>query len=353
MRGNDDSQHRMFSYVSMDERIPSEHPLRAIRAMTDRALKRLDGRLERLYSGMGRPSIAPEKLLRAHLLQHLYSLRSERMLMEQLDYNLLFRWFVGLEVDEAVWETTVFSKNRERLLAGQIADAFLKAVVAEMEERGLLSNEHFSVDGTLLEAWASEKSFQRKQEPPKGGSGARGKMLLNDVFESRSDPDARKFKKSKYGDAKLCHLGHALMDNRHGLVVAACVTEARTGMEREAAVPMIRKVRRKGKRISLGADKGYDDFRFVEQLRALQVTTHIAQYQRRTSSLDGRTTRHAGYLVSLKKRARLENIFGWIKNTAGLRKVKLRGRAKVDWLFKLAVAAYNLVRARKLMAQPG
>jgi transposase len=353
MRGNDDSQERMFSYVSMEERIPSEHPLRAIRAMTNRALRRLDRRLEGLYSGIGRPSIAPEKLLRAHLLQHLYSLRSERMLMEQLDYNLLFRWFVGLEVDEAVWETTVFSKNRERLLEGQIADAFLKAVVAEMEERGLLSNEHFSVDGTLLEAWASEKSFQRKKEPPEGGSGARGKMLLNDVFESRSDPDARKFKKSQYGDAKLCHLGHALMDNRHGLVVAACVTEARTGMEREAAVPMIRKVRRKGNRISLGADKGYDDFRFVEQLRALQVTPHIAQYQRRTSSLDKRTTRHAGYWVSLKKRARLENIFGWIKNTAGLRKVKLRGRAKVDGLFKLAVAAYNLVRARKLMAQPG
>ena len=348
MRGNDQNQSAMFSYISLEERIPADHPLRVIREMTDRALSRLDRRFEKLYSQLGRPSIAPEKLLRAHLLQLLYSIRSERMLMEQLRYNLLFRWFVGLEVDEAVWEPTVFSKNRERLLAGEIADAFLKAVVAEMGERGLLSDEHFSVDGTLLEAWASEKSFRRKQEPPQAGSGARGKMLLNDVFESNTDPDARKFKKSKYGDAKLCHLAHAVMDNRHGLVVAACVTEARTGMEREAAVEMIRKLDRRGKRISLGADKGYDDFQFVAQLRALQVTPHIAQYQRRTSSLDRRTTRHAGYWTSLVKRARLENIFSWIKNNAGLRKAKLRRRVRVDWLFKLAAAAYDLVRARKL-----
>jgi transposase len=351
MRGNDQNQTGMFSYVSLEERVPANHPLRAIREMTERALRRLDRRLEGLYARLGRPSIAPEKLLRAHLLQQLYSIRSERLLMEQLDYNLLFRWFVGLELDQGVWEATVFSKNRQRLLEGEIADAFLKAVVAEMQERGLLSDEHFSVDGTRLEAWASEKSFQRKEKPPQRGSGARGKMLLNDVFESRSDPDARKFKKSQYGDAKLCHLAHAVMDNRHGLVVAACVTEARTGMERQAAVEMIRKLRHNGKRISLGADKGYDDFQFVAQLRALRVTPHIAQYQRRTSSLDRRTTRHGGYWASLVKRARLENIFSWIKNNAGLRKVKLRGRARVDWLFKLAAAAYNLVRARKLMEQ--
>lgn len=352
MRGQDQNQSAMFSYLSPEERIPADHPLRAIREMTDQALQALSGKLEGLYSGLGRPSIAPEKLLRALLLQFLYSIRSEGMLMEQLDYNLLFRWFVGLNMDEQVWDASVFSKNRERLLVADIAGEFLQAIVGQLRSRGLLSDEHFSVDGTLLEAWASEKSFQRKPKPPEGGSGARGKLLLQDVFESKTDPEARKFKKSKYGDAKLCHLAHALIDNRHGLVVAGCVTEARTGQEREAAVGLIQKLCKKGERISLGADKGYDDFGLVKQLRALNVTPHIAQYQRRPSSIDGRTTRHAGYQKSLARRGRIEEVFSWLKGVALLRKVRLRGRKRVEWLLKLAAAAYNLVRARKLLEQP-
>jgi transposase len=320
--------------------------------MTDLALQALNGKFEGMYSELGRPSIAPEKLLRALLLQYLYSIRSEGMLMEQLDYNLLFRWFVGLNMDEPVWDASVFSKNRERLLVADIAGEFLQAIIGQLRSRGWLSDEHFSVDGTLLEAWASEKSFQRKAKPPQKGSGARGKVLLQDVFESQTDPEARKFKKSKYGDAKLCHLAHAVIDNRHGLVVASCVTEARTGQERQAAVDMIKKLCKQGKRISLGADKGYDDFELVKQLRALNVTPHIAQYQRRTSSIDGRTTRHAGYQKSLRRRSRIEEVFSWLKGVALLRKVRLRGRKRVEWLLQLGAAAYNLVRARKLIEQP-
>jgi transposase len=353
MRGTDSNQKAMFCYLSLEELIPTDHPLRGVRELTDAALGRMSKRFEQLYSRIGRPSIAPEKLLRAMLLEFLYSVRSERQLMDRMQYDLSFRWFVGLNLEEGTWDATVFSKNRARLVEGNIAEEFLQAVLEELKQRDWLSNEHFSVDGTLLEAWASEKSFQRKKKPPERGSGARGKLLLKDLFESRTDPDARKFKKSKYGDAKLCHLAHAVMENRHGLVVGACVTEARTGMEREAAVEMIGKLRGKSQRITLGADKGYDDFQLVAKLRALSVTPHIAQYQRRTSSLDQRTTRHPGYWTSLLRRARLENIFSWIKNTAGLRKVKLRGRARVDWLFKLAAAAYNLIRGRKLMEQFG
>jgi transposase len=341
----------MFSYLSLEERVRPDHPLRAIRPMTDSALKKISGKLGRLYSPLGRESIAPERLLRALLLQLLYSVRSERLLMERLDHDLLFRWFVGMSPDEPVWDVTVFSKNRERLLEGEVADAFFGAVVAAIRKLGLLSDEHFSVDGTLLEAWASERSFQRKPEPPQGGSGARGKLLLNDVFESSTDPEARKFKKSKYGDAKLCHLAHAVMDNRHGLAVAASVTEARTGKEREEVLELLKQARRGKKRITLGADKGYDDFALVEELRDHKVTPHMAQYQRRPSSIDGRTTRHPGYRLSLQRRGRIEQIFSWLKNVALLRKVKLRGRRRVGWLLKLALAAYNLVRVRKLMAQ--
>jgi transposase len=299
-----------------------------------------------MYSPLGRPSVPPEQLIRATILQFLYGIRSERQLMERLRYDLSFRWFVGLSMNDTVWDATVFTKNRERLMKAEIATKFLSAIREQLRGRGWLSNEHFSVDGTLLEAWASDKSFQRKQEPPERGSGARGKQLLNDMFGSRTDPEARKFKKSKYGDAKLCHLGHAVMENRNGLVV-----EARTGKEREVALKMIDKLRRGRRRITLGADKGYDDFQFVKQLRALNVTPHIAQYERRTSSLDQRTTRHPGYEMSLHRRARVENIFSWIKNTAGLRKVKLRGWARVGWLFQMAATAYNLVRAGKLEQQ--
>lgn len=317
----------------------------------DRGLEELSVKFDEMYSSLGRPSVPPEQLLRATILQFLYGIRSERMLMDRLRYDLSFRWFVGLTLSDTVWDATVFTKNRERLLKGHIGEEFLNAIREQLRRAGWLSSEHFSVDGTLLEAWASDKSFQRKDEPPEKGTGARGKKLLNDVFASKTDPEARKFKKSKYGDAKLCHLGHAVMENRNGLVVEACVTEARTGQERDAALDMIDKLRRDGKRITLGADKGYDDVRFVTELRALNVTPHIAQFERRSSSLDKRTTRHAGYELSLQRRARIENVFSWIKNQAGLRKVKLRGWARVGWLFQMAAAAYNLVRARKLKEQ--
>jgi transposase len=351
MRGTDSNQPAMFCYLSLEEMLPEDHPLRGVRELTDEALERMSKRFEQLYSRIGRPSIAPEKLLRAMVLQFLYSVRSERLLVERMRYDLSFRWFVGLNLEDEAWDATVFSKNRTRLLEGKVADEFLAAVVEGLKARDWLSNEHFSVDGTLVEAWASQKSFQRKSKAPARGSGARGKVLLKDLFESRTDPDARKFKKSKFGETKLCHLAHAVMENRHGLVVAACVTEANTGKEREAAWEMLGEVQQKKKRITLGADKGYDDFALVAKLRSARITPHIAQYQRRTSSLDKRTTRHAGYWISLWRRARVENVFSWIKNIAGLRKVKLRGRERVDWVFKFAVATYNLVRARNLREQ--
>jgi IS5 family transposase len=273
------------------------------------------------------------------------------MLMEQLRYNFLFRWFVGLDLDETVWDATVFSKNRDRLVEGEIASAFLAAVLQQARGLGLLSDEHFSVDGTLLEAWASEKSFQRREQPPSSGSGARGKVLLHDLYGSRTDPEARKFKKSRLGDAKLCHLAHVLMDNRNGLAANAAITEATTGAERKAAIAMLQRTQHK-QRATLGADKGYDDRQFVDAVRQLGITPHVAQFQRRTSSLDGRTTRHPGYQQSLNRRARIEQIFSWIKNIGMLRKTRHRGRRKLEWLLTLALSAYNLIRIRKLLAQP-
>jgi transposase len=331
--------------------VPQTHPLREIRRQSGECLKEISGTLSGLYSKLGRPSVAPEKLLRALLLQVLYSVRSERMLMEQLQYNFLFRWFVGLDLNETVWDATVFSKNRDRLVEGEIAKAFLAAVLRQARGLGLLSDEHFSVDGTLIEAWASEKSFQRREEPPSSGSGARGKVLLHDVFGSRTDPEARKFKKSRFGDAKLCHLAHVLMDNRNGLAANAAVTEATTGAERKAAIAMLQRTRRK-QRATLGADKGYDDRQFVDDARQLGITPHVAQFQRRTSSIDGRTTRHPGYQQSLNRRARIEQIFSWLKNIGMLRKTRHRGRRKLEWLLTLALSAYNLIRIRKLTAQP-
>jgi transposase len=350
MRGNDHDQSGMFSYLSPEQRVPQDHPLRPIRRLCGEVLAEMSAHFAKLYATLGRPSIAPEKLLRALLVQVLYSVRSERQLMEQLDYNLLFRWFVGLEMDERVWDPSSFSKNRDRMLKGDIARIFFDGVLRRIEQAGLLSNEHFTVDGTLIEAWASEKSFQRRPDPPDQGSGARGRRLLHDVFGSRTDPDARKFKKSKYGDAKLCHLAHALMDNRNGLVRDACVTRATTGAERDAALAMLESVGRS--RITLGADKAYDDRAFVARLRALGVTPHVAQYQRRTSSIDGRTTRHVGYLQSLGKRSRIEQIFSWLKNVAVLRKTRHRGRERLQWMVEFALTAYNLVRMRNLLAQP-
>jgi transposase len=350
MRGKDHDQSGLFSYISPEQRVPRDHPLRAIRTVTDRVFRGISKHFGKLYSKRGGHSIPPEKLLRALLLQVLFSVRSERQLREQLDYNLLFRWFVGLQMDDVVWDASTFSKNRDRLLKGDVARIFFHAVLEEVEQAGLLSKEHFTVDGTLIEAWASEKSFQRRPDPPEKGSGARGKRLLHDVFASVTDPDARKFKKSKYGDAKLCHLAHALMDNRHGLVWDACVTQATTGAERDAALQMLQAVGKR--RITLGADKAYDDREFIRRLRDLGVTPHVAQYERRTSYVDGRTTRHAGYAKSLEKRGRIEQIFSWLKNVAVLRKTRHRGRERLQWMVQFAVTAYNLVRMRKLMTQP-
>jgi transposase len=351
MRGHDLSQSSMFCYVSCEDMVPMNHPLRVIRKQADECLESISGNFAALYSRLGRPSIAPERLLRALLLQMLYSIRSERLLMEQLRYNLLFRWFIGLNLEDPVWDATVFSKNRDRLLDGDVARIFFQAVLEQARQEGLLSDEHFSVDGTLIEAWASESSFQRRQDPPDRGSGARGKMLLHDRFGSRTDPEARKFKKSRYGDAKLSHLAHVLMDNRHGIVVNSCVTEATTGAERKAALQMLRTVRRKHSRATLGADKGFDDRNFVREVRRLGVTPHIAQFERRTSSLDRRTTRHPGYALSLNRRPKIEQIFSWLKNVAMLRKTRHRGHRKLDWLIQLALSAYNLIRMRKLVFQ--
>lgn len=341
----------MYSYLSTEQRVPLDHPLRAIREMGDEALKSLSSRFAGLYSGIGRRSIAPEKLLRALLLQVLFSIRSERMLIEQLDYNLLFRWFVGMNMDEPVWNPTVFSKNRERLLKGDIAQAFFEAVLSQARERELLSDDHFTVDGTLLEAWASKKSFQRKEDPPSEGSGSRGEVLLRDTHECKTDPDAQLYRKSAGGEFKLCHLAHILMENRSGLPVAGRVSMATTQAEWEAALEMLAKTTGRDRRVTLGADAGYDNADLIQSLRDLKVTPHVAQHTKRKSAIDGRTTRHPGYEISLKKRKSIEQIFGWLKTTALLRKVRHRGQKLVQWTFTLALSAYNLMRMRTLAIQ--
>jgi transposase len=309
---------------------------------------------------VGRPSIPPEKLLRALLLQVLYSTRSERLLMEQLDYNLLFRWFVGLNMDDAVWDPTVFTKNRERLLAGDIAEAFFARVLAQARQRGLLSDEHFTVDGTLIEAWASLKSFKRKDapvEPPDDPGNPtvdfHGERRSNVTHVSTTDPDARLVRKAKGHEAKLAYQGHVLMDNRHGLAVEGCVTRASGYGERAAALEMLGHVATTH-RVTVGADKGYDTRDFVEALRLVQVTPHVAQNtSNRSSAIDERTTRHAGYGVSQWKRKRVEEIFGWLKTVGLLRKTRHRGRRRVNWMFIFGLAVYNLVRLRTLAEAPG
>jgi len=352
MRGDDLDQSRMYSYLSPEERVPSDHPLRRIREMTDEALRGMSRRFQGLYSRLGRRSIPPEKLLRALLLQVFYSIRSERLLMEQLNYNMLFRWFVGLSMDEPVWDATVFSKNRQRWLEGEIAQAFFSEVVAQAGAQGLLSDEHFTVDGTLLEAWASVKSYQKKENPPEQGSGARGKVLLRDTHESKTDPEARLYRKSAGGAFQMSYLGHVLMENRTGLPVAARVTISHPHGEHEAARDMLAAATGGKRRATVGADKAYDEAKFVEHLRALYVTPHIQKYEHenRRSNLDGRTTRHAGYVISLKKRKRIEHIFGWLKTTGQMRKARHRGRALVEWMFTLAVSGYNLVRLSRITA---
>ena len=362
MRGEDDNTGKMFSYVSAERRIAADHPLRAMRQMVDAVLKEMSPRFDGLYAKVGRPSIAPEKLLRALLLQVLYSVRSERLLMEQLDYNLLFRWFVGLEMDDPVWDATVFTKNRERLLGGDVAGAFFEKVTDEARRRGLLSDEHFTVDGTQIEAWAGQKSFQRKdgsgrQSPPDDDRGNptvnfRGEKRSNETHESTTDPDAKLFTKLKGNAAKLCYIGNLLTENRNGLVVDALLTQASGYAERSAAVTMLAKAaRRRGKRITAGGDRGYDTRDFVLTLRQLEVTPHVAQNTTmRSSRIDERTTRHRGYELSQRKRKRIEEVFGWIKTVGLMRKTRHRGSRRVGWMFTFTAAVYNLVRMRNLAA---
>jgi transposase len=361
MRGDDQQTGWMFSYVSPEERVPADHPLRAIRRMTDAVFDRLSPRFDRLYSKIGRPSIPPEKLLRALLLQGLYTVRSEALLMEQLQYNLLFRWFVGLSMDDPVWDATVFSKNRDRLLDGDIATAFFVEVLAEAEAAGLVSNEHFTVDGTLLEAWASQKSFRRRTAPPDTPDDPgnptvnfRGDTRKNDTHQSTTDPDARLFKKTSGSEAKLAYLGHLLMENRHGLIVDALVTAATGTAERDAALTMLGELPN-GRRITVAGDKNFDTRDFVRSSREMGVTPHVAQYpdtDRRSSAIDGRTTRHAGYEISQRKRKLVEQAFGWMKTVGVLRKLHHRGGPLVAWVFTFHAAAYNLVRLRRLLPQP-
>lgn len=321
--------------------------------MTDEALQELSPRLEKLYARLGRRSVAPEKLLRALLLQVFYSIPSERRLMEQMDYNLLFRWFVGLNMDDAVWDVTVFTKNRQRLLEGEIAQAFLGMVVNQAKKRGLVCSDHFTVDGTLLEAWAGMKSYREKPEPPDRGSGTRGRLLRRDTHECTSDAEAHLYRKSDRDPHKLSYLGHVLMENRTGLPVQARVTLAHPQGEWEAAAEMAAAVNGGKRRITLGADKAYDEAQLIERLRSLKVTPHCAKHEnhRRTSNLDGRTTRHAGYERSLKTRKRIEHIFGWLKTAASLRRVRHRGRALVEWMFTLAMSGYNLLRMSRMKTQ--
>jgi transposase len=350
----------MFSYISPEERVPQDHPLRAVRRMTDRALERLSPRFGTLYVKFGRPSVAPEKLLRALLLQALYSIRSERQLMEQLDFNILFRWFVGLGMDDTVWTPTTFTKNRERLLDGDIAAAFFQAVLLQAETAQLLSDEHFTVDGTLLEAWASHKSFQRTDappppDPPTGDSNPtidfKGERRSNTTHQSTTDPDARLYKKGTGREARLGYLAHVVMENRHGLLIDALVTPATGTAERDAALVMISR-RLGAHQITVGADKAYDTRQHVAELRAVGATPHVAQYAapRRGSAIDARTTRHPGYAISQRKRKEVEQAFGWIKTIALLRKLRHRGGARVEWVFTFAAAAYNLTRMRRLLA---
>ncbi|MBP1290506.1 MULTISPECIES: IS5 family transposase [Bradyrhizobium] len=362
MRGGDNRTGELFSYVDLEARVRRDHPLRAIRRIVNEALSELEREFAALYSPIGRPSIPPEKLLRAMLLQAFYSIRSERLLMERLEYDLLFRWFVGIGVDDAAWDHSVFSKNRDRLLEGDIAAKFLAAVLAQPRVKKLLSSDHFSVDGTLIEAWASMKSVKPKDgsgEPPaQGGRNAdadfHGQKRSNDTHASTTDPDARLYRKGKGKETKLCFIGHGLMENRHGLLVDACLTQADGHAERVAALHMIEPRADRPTAITLGADKAYDVEDFVNELRSMNVTPHVTQNTSgRRSTIDGRTTRHGGYAVSQRIRKRIEEAFGWIKTIAGQEKTRFRGRDRVAWAFTFAATAYNLVRLPKLIAETG
>ena len=377
MRGSDGKSGSFFSYVDLDERVPKRHPLRLIRAIVNEVLADLSGDFSSAYSAQGRPSIAPEKLLRALLLQAFYSIRSERQLMEQLDFNLLYRWFVGLGIDDGVWDASTFCKNRDRLLEAEIAAKFLRGIIEHKRVARLLSRDHFSVDGTLIDAWASMKSFRRKGEDGgagdgSGGSGGgrnqardfHGQKHSNESHASLTDPDARLHRKGNGKESRLCYMGHALMENRHGLVVGGALTLASGTAEREAALALLDEYRPPqepggGRRLTLAGDKGYDVEAFVEDLRGRKVTPHIAVQdhltktgKRRKTKIDGRTTRHPGYAISQVIRKRIEDVFGWTKQGAGLRQSKFRGLARVGAQFVLTLAAYNLIRLPKLLEAP-
>ena len=359
MRGQDLSQDAFFSYGSLEERIPQSHPLRPIRTVIDQALKRLSGHFARLYARSGRPSIAPEKLLRALLIMVLYSVRSERRLMEELEYNLLYRWFVGLGMDEPVWDATTFSKNRERFIDGEVARRLFEEVLAEARQRNLVSDEHFSVDGTLIEAWASLKSFRPKddsgQRPPDDPGNPsvnfHGERRSNETHQSQTDPDARLARKGNGKEAKLSFSGNVIIENRHGLVVDTELMEATGTAERDAALLMAERIAG-DHRVTLAGDKAYDTRAFVAELRHMNIAPHVAQNTARSggSAIDRRTTRHAGYAASQRRRKTVEEFFGWLKTVAGQRKTKYRGLWRVGWAFTLAAAAYNLVRMRTLAA---
>jgi transposase len=360
MRGEDEKQTAMYSYVTLSQRIPADHPARQIRSMVDRALEKMDAQLDELYSTTGRPSIAPERLLRASLLMILYSIRSERQLMEQLNYNLLFRWFVGLEMDDPVWDVTVFTKNRERLIGGAVSQQLLDSVLVEAREHDLLSEEHFTVDGTLIQAWASARSFKDKSDPPApgAGSGWGGEVLLRDKVESKTDRDARLYKKATADKSVPSYQGHALTENRNGLVVAAEATLAAADAEAGAGIEMLDRALAQraepgaGQQITLGADTGYQQERFVEALRKRQVAPHVSEYvkgnlQKNRLRPEERSDERSA--ISQRKRKLIERVFGWAKLSTGLRQVKLRGLKRVDWFYRLTIAAYNLVRMRRLI----
>lgn len=357
MRGADQQQSHIFSYVSPEDRVRKDHPLRSIRAMVDEVLTQLSRRFDAMYAKVGRPSIPPEQLLRAQLLQLLYSIRSERLLMEEIDYSMLFRWFIGLNLDDEVWDATVFTKNRDRLLEADVAKEFLAQVVEQARGKGLTSDEHFTVDGTLLEAWAGAKSFQpkdKKQVPPPDDPGNptvnfRGEKRSNETHASKTDPESLLAKKGEGKESKLSYCGNLLVENRNGLIVDAEVFQANGTAERDAALVMLERVFGT-QPVTVGGDKGFDTRDFVRECRNLRVRPHVAQNHERRggSAIDGRTTRHPGYEVSQRKRKRIEECFGWLKTIALMRKVRHRGVCRVDWIFTFACAAYNLVRMRNL-----
>jgi transposase len=352
MRGNEDRQEEVFSYIPLEKRVPGKHPLRKIREITDRALLELSAWFDELYSKTGRPSIPPEQLLRALVLQVLYTMRSERQLMDQIDGSWRYRWFVGLKVDETVWDATVFTKNRERLMAGEIAQKFFDRVLEQASKAGLLEDEHFTVDGTVIEAWASRNSMEKKKDPPQRGTGARGRKMFRDLYESKTDPEARMYRKGYGNPAKPSYMGHVVIENKNGLIMQSCVSQAMTKAERESGLGMMSRLLHHGGTMTLGADRAYQEEKFVKGLRALGVIPLIAEYKKSKNWpnwLEPSEREHPRFAWAQKKRRLVEKVFSWIKNVAGLRRTKFRGCRRVDWIFRLAAAAHNLIRMAKLI----